>query len=215
MTKDHEITDIKVPLKRPDRRTIYLEGKFAFSMSEGIFFQQNLQVGGFLTDKEIEELKKDDDRQKIREAAFRFLGYRPRSVKELRDRLRQKGWEIHEINPVLEELEGKGYLDDLEFARVFSRDKIKLKYLGPFGLRSELFQKGVEKKIIVQVLEETYTKTPPETVINALLQKKRVDVKKPIEAKEKTRLINLLKRKGFSWDAIEPVISKIKAKKKI
>lgn len=212
MDKKNEITAIKVPLKRPDRRSLYLDGKFAFSVSEGIFFLHNLKVGDCLTQKQIITLKADDDRYKINEAAYRLLGYRQRSVRELRTRLLQKGWENDEIEPVIKELCDKGYLDDLEFAKMYTKDKIKFKYLGPIALRNELFRTGVDKEIIEKVIDEAYSSKSPRELMLELLLKKRISLNKPMENKEKIRLINLLKRKGYMWEDIEPVISVIKTR---
>ncbi|MCH8012193.1 MAG: RecX family transcriptional regulator [Candidatus Marinimicrobia bacterium] len=212
MDKKNEITAIKVPLKRPDRRSLYLDGKFAFSVSEGIFFLHNLNVGDCITQRQMITLKADDDRYKISEAAYRLLGYRQRSVSELRTRLLQKGWESDEIEPVIKELYDKGYLDDLEFARMYTRDKIKLKYLGPVALRNELFRTGVDKEIIEKVIDEAYSSKSPRELMLELLLKKRISLDKPMENKEKIRLVNLLKRKGYRWEDIEPVISVIKTR---
>lgn len=212
MDKKNEITAIKVPLKRPDRRSLYLDGKFAFSVSEGIFFLHNLKVGDCLTQKQMVTLKADDDRYKISEAAYRLLGYRQRSVRGLRTRLLQKGWESDEIEPVIKELCDKGYLDDLKFARMYTRDKIKFKYLGPVALRNELFRTGVDKEIIEKVIDEAYSSKSPRELMLELLLKKRISLDKPMENKEKIRLVNLLKRKGYKWEDIEPVISVIKTR---
>ncbi len=68
-----KITTIKVNLKRPDRRSVYVDGQFAFSVSEGIFFQYDLEEGGELSEKEIAELKDEDNFEKAKLVAVNLL----------------------------------------------------------------------------------------------------------------------------------------------
>lgn len=210
MVRKNEITEIKVNVKRPDRRSIFIDGEFAFSISEGIFYDHGIKVGDMLTDDQIETLFSLDEREKIKGAALNLLSYRARSVRELRDRLCQKGWKEEKVESIILELKEKGFLDDREFANMLARDRTKLKFLGPRALKHELIKAGINHDLIEEVIEETYQKTTPESLMKALLKKKGIDFSKPIDGKEKTRLVNLFKRKGYSWDQIEPVISRLK-----
>ncbi|MFQ6673853.1 MAG: regulatory protein RecX [Fidelibacterota bacterium] len=210
MAAKQEVTEIRVNLKRPDRRSIYLNGDYAFSISEGIFFERGITVGDHLTDEQIDFLLAADKDEKIKEAALRLLSYRPRSIWELTDRLRRKGWGEREVAPVIRDLEEKGYLDDREFANMLARDRIQRKFLGPRALKHELMKAGVPGDLIDEVLDDTYRQTPPESLIRSLLSKRGIDPGKPVAAKEKTRIVNLLKRRGFSWSDMEPVVSRLK-----
>ena len=89
-----EITAIKVNVKRPDQMSIYLDGEFAFSVSGGIFFQRDLKEGGELSEEEIAELRDEDNFENAKLTAVNLLSYRPRSVREITDRLQQKGWSV-------------------------------------------------------------------------------------------------------------------------
>ena len=152
-----QITAIKVNKKRPDRRSIFVDGQFAFSVSEGIFFQNNLEEGGELSDKQIKELITADEFDKAKQAAVNLLSYRPRSIKEVSNRLVHKGWNKDLADRVTGELVDKGYLNDEEFAAIFARDKAKNKCLGPVALKSELIKTGVAQKIIEQTIEAVYS----------------------------------------------------------
>ncbi len=75
-----EITAIKVNVKRPDRRSVYVDGEFAFSVSEGIFFQRDFREGKEISETEISELKDEDEFEKAKLAAVNLLSYRPPSL---------------------------------------------------------------------------------------------------------------------------------------
>jgi len=207
-----QITAIKVNKKRPTRRSIFIDGQFAFSVSEGIFFQHNLEEGGELSDKKIKELTTADEFDKAKQAAVNLLSYRPRSIKEVSKRLVHKGWNQDLADRVTGELVDKGYLNDEEFAAIFARDKTKNKCLGPVALKSELIKTGVAEKIIEQTIEAVYSKYPADELIQRLMKKRGIDLDVPLVKKEKLRFINLLKRKGFTWDQMESVVRNLSVK---
>ncbi|SVB82131.1 uncharacterized protein METZ01_LOCUS234985, partial [marine metagenome] len=61
-----------------------------------------------------------------------------RSRSELKQRLLKKGYDIQDIEPLLEGFDANNILNDSEFALAFSRDKIRSKGIGPSILRVEL-----------------------------------------------------------------------------
>ena len=207
-----QISAIKVNKKRPDRRSIFIDGQFAFTVSEGIFFQHNLEEGGKFSDKQIKELTTADEFDKAKQAAVNLLSYRPRSIKEVSKRLVHKGWNKDLADRVTGELVDKGYLNDEEFAAIFARDKAKNKCLGPVALKSELIKTGVAEKIIEQTIEAVYSKYPADELIQRLMKKRGIDLDVPLVKKEKQRFINLLKRKGFTWDQMESVVRNLSVK---
>ena len=207
-----QITAIKVNKKRPNRRSIFIDGQFAFTVSDGIFFQHNLEEGGELSDKQIKALTTADEFDKAKQAAVNLLSFRPRSIKEVSNRLVHKGWNKDLADRVTGELVDKGYLNDEEFAAIFARDKAKNKCLGPVALKSELIKTGVAQKIIEQTIEAVYSKYPADELIQRLMKKRGIDLDVPLVKKEKQRFINLLKRKGFTWDQMESVVRNLSVK---
>jgi len=207
-----QITAIKVNKKRPDRRSIFVDGQFAFSVSEGIFFLNDIQEGAEISNKQIKELTTADEFDKAKHAAVNLLSYRQRSIKEITNRLVHKGWDKGLAGRVTEELVEKGYLNDEEFAAVFARDRVKNKCLGPIALKSELIKTGIAQKIIEHTLDVTYSKYPADKLILNLMKKRGIDPNKALNKKEKQSFVNLLKRKGFTWDQMEPVVRNLKVK---
>ena len=207
-----QITAIKVNKKRPNRRSIFIDGQFAFTVSEGIFFQHNLEEGGKFSDKQIKELTTADEFDKAKQAAVNLLSFRPRSIKEVSNRLVHKGWNKDLADRVTGELVDKGYLNDEEFAAIFARDKAKNKCLGPVALKSELIKTGVAQKIIEQTIEAVYSKYPADELIQRLMKKRGIDLDVPLVKKEKQRFINQLKRKGFTWEQMESVVRNLSVK---
>src|SRR5687768_2841065 len=76
-------------------------------------------------------------------AGLRLLGYRFRSVEELRRKLADKGFEPGDISAALERLTADGWMDDSRFAQEMARSKAK-KGHGPKRVALELRGLGIE-----------------------------------------------------------------------
>lgn len=95
-----------------------------------------------------------DDPQVVLDAAARFLEARSRSVAEVRRRLTQAGYQAELIDGAIARLVELGMLDDRAFggAWVASRDRARPR--GERALRQELAQKGLDRAVVDELLEE-------------------------------------------------------------
>lgn len=198
-----KIQAIKPQVHRRDRRTIYLDNGDVFGISEDVLLSHPVKVGDELSAEDIQALKDADDAIKVREAAFRLLSYRQRSRAELTTRLIEKDFDRHEIQSTIEYLTKKGYLDDEKFALAFARDKVRNKHIGPFALKMELIPHRLDANLTEMVLTEIYQEFPIDDLIDSLLDKKHINSGEKPGPKQKKRIIDFLKRKGFSWDQIK------------
>lgn len=147
-----------------------------------------------------------DPLAKAKESALMYLGYRDRSVKEMKVKLTQKGYPEEIIDMVLEILTKANLLNDERFAIAFSRGKIEGRSWGPEKIRTELYVKGIEKELIEQVVREMFEEYSQFDLIRKLLTK-RLRYQDKLEQKDMKRHIDFLKRRGFRWDMIREVIS--------
>ncbi|MCH7954918.1 MAG: regulatory protein RecX [Candidatus Marinimicrobia bacterium] len=135
-----------------------------------------------------------------------YLGYRDRSVKEMRLKLNQKGYPEEIIEMVLGILTKANLLNDERFAIAFSRSKIEGKSWGPEKIRSELYTKGIEKELLERVIRDIYEEYSQFDLVRKLLTK-RLRYQDELEQKDMKRHIDYLKRRGFRWDVIREVIA--------
>jgi len=147
-----------------------------------------------------------DPLAKAKESALMYLGYRDRSVKEMKVKLVQKGYPEEIIELVLGILTKADLLNDERFATNFSRSKIEGKSWGPDKIRSELYIKGIEKDLLERVIRKMYEEHSQFDLIRKLLTK-RLRYQDKLEQKDMKRHIDYLKRRGFRWDAIRNVIA--------
>jgi len=196
-----KITDIKSQVKRQGRYSIYVDGKYSFSLSENELLTIGIRIGQEYEQKEFEELKQKAVLDKAYMRAYDQLSRRARSEWELRDYLKRKEYDELTINEIIETLQHKGYVDDAKFAESWVRNRRLLKATSKLRLRQELRQKRVSDDIISHALEED--ETSEREVLKELVQRKRQQTRYQDEAK----LMAYLLRQGFSYGEIKSVMS--------
>lgn len=137
------------------------------------------------------------------------MRFRPRSVKEMAQRLKQKGHRGFIIARVIDELEEKKFLDDRAFAKLWIGDRITLKPTGRSLLIRELKSKGVSDAVIEEAFGE-FRGAYDEYEIAAPLARRKAERLKGIdEEKAKKKLLDFLSRRGFSYDTIWRILKEL------
>lgn len=134
------ITALEVQKRNKKRVNVYLDEEFVFSLS--LDEAARLHKGQVLSDADVEKLRDQDEVSRAFDSAARFLSYRPRSMHEVRQNLRQKSVPPAAIDAALERLSAHGYLDDRAFAEFWVRERNAFKPLSPKALRFELRKKA-------------------------------------------------------------------------
>ncbi|MFQ5676685.1 MAG: regulatory protein RecX [bacterium] len=142
----------------------------------------------------------EDDRKRIKEKAFRYLAGRAHSVKELQDKLAQKGFSGALIADVLNEFIEKKFLNDEEFALSFARTRMVKKPMGQRLLRQELLRKGLSKGLIDKAIRDVYSAKSEAEFAREVAEKRLVRYKDLETRKKKKRLNDFLLRRGFDWE---------------
>lgn len=89
---------------------------------------------------------------KVYNLALRYLGRRPRSVKEMKQYLSKKAASASDIKTTINRLLELKYLNDREFARQFISSRIRFKPKSVYALGYELRQKGISQGIVDDTL---------------------------------------------------------------
>ncbi len=166
-----------------------------------------LKVGQNLDTKELETIKSLESKTRIKDQALILLSYRQRSRSELSQRLKEKGHGQKVIESLMDEFESKGYINDSEFAKVYATHLVEKKMTGKIAVRNKFFLHNIPDHILNPILDKLYDSNPSLDLVKNIIER-RMQMRKRTP-KEKNRLVNLLKRKGFVWDEIEPAINNI------
>ena len=211
-----KITDIKQQQKDPNRFNVFIDGKFAFGISAEIRFVKKLEVGQRVSEKQIENLVVADQTERLLNKVLKFLSFRPRSEREIREHLLRKGrlkevkseaekeqYEVS-VEEVIRRLKKLEQVDDQKFASWWVDQRTRFKPRGPNVLRSELFSKGIPKEIIdEQVIADEESQL--QQALSAA--SKKIAAYKKLNTKEfKIKLGQFLARRGFNWTTIKKVV---------
>ncbi|MDO8281705.1 MAG: regulatory protein RecX [Thermodesulfovibrionia bacterium] len=139
-------------------------------------------------------------------SALRLIDYRPRSRKEMIQRLKLKGFEDDEINGTIEYLERAGLINDEILADGLLKHAIERKLLGKRGAELFLYKRGIERNLISKVIS-SHTKENEDEAAKKLLEKKLRTLSKQPEEVIKRRLYGMLQRRGFASDVIKAAVS--------
>src|SRR4051794_18630891 len=99
-----KITSIKQQAKRTDRYSVFVEGKYAFSLSESALLDSKLASGQELTKEQVGEYKKLSADDKLYNRALRYVAMRPRTKWEIEQYLERKKASLALIEQILNKL---------------------------------------------------------------------------------------------------------------
>jgi regulatory protein len=154
------VTGVEPQRHRRGRRVnVFVDGRYAFSLAREL--AGLVTVGQPLSGPKTAELLREDERARAYEAALAFLSYRPRSEREIRDRLKKKDVPDAVVELVLERLRELRLVDDQEFARYWVEQRQTRRPRGARLLRQELRQKGIARETTAEALEQSDAATDP------------------------------------------------------
>lgn len=142
--------------------------------------------------------------------ALRFLSYRPRSEKEVRDKLKSKDIDNSIIEKVINKLKDYKFINDLEFAEKWIESRLKFKPRSMKLIKFELKRKGISDELIGRLIHNSELIIQDDFESAKKLVEKKIEKFKNLSKQEVyERLGRFLASKGFSWDTIKKSIDEI------
>ena len=150
-------------------------------------------------------------REKTMTRAVNLLAAKPRSIRELRERLLEKNWTNLEIvNAVIEKLEEYGYLDDRKFAEDLALSKLRQKPQGKRRLQQAMSQKKLDRETLDNAISSAFEKMPEVELIDAAIEKRLRLKGRPGTREDTKKFYDFLLRQGFGFDLIREKMSEIR-----
>ena len=207
------VTRITAQKKNSDRYSLFHEKKFLIGIGRKTRQDFSIETGILLTPTLYRQLTEAENLSSIREICYRYLARRDHSSSELRKKINKKGFNNKDIELIIEDLVKRGLLNDKEFAKKFAVDKMELNSWGPKKIRSELFKKGVDRKIINQIVENLAPIDDLKQIcIDLVLKRKRHFLREEDLFKRKQKIYRYLVGRGFSSSIITSSLPEINKK---
>ena len=193
------ITKLEVQKKNSKRCSVFINEEFAFGIDIDAIGMYDIQKGNQYTQEEYEELLKALQYEKAKFAALRYVGYSPRTIKETTEKLHTFEYDEIIITKTIEFLKSYGYLDDIEYANNFIRNRIKQKRQGRHKIIYDLIHRGISKDVSSPILEG-YEEEEYEGAL--YLYYKKTKGKELLDSKEKAKITRYLQGRGYPFDII-------------
>ena len=195
------ITAIKQQEQLKGRYSIYVDERYAFSLSADALLAEGLVVGQEVDTEQLKAYKKLSADDNAYGLALAYVARRMRSRYELSDHFRRKGYDAALAGQIMAKLEKLGLLNDETFAEAWVRNRRLLKPVSVRRLTQELRQKRVSDDIIAQVLKRD--ETDELAVLQELIARRR----KQTKYQDDLKLVQYLARQGFSYDDIKRALT--------
>lgn len=193
------ISRITQQAKRPDRYSVYLEGKYAFSLAKDQLAELGLKIDDDIDPAKIKQYKTHSSFGKLRDRTYRWLAIRLRSRQEIVDYLKRKTDDDEQRQKLLELLSEQGYIDDAKFAEAWIRHRTFIKPMASYRLKQELLHKRVPLEVIEDKLGEFE--------LDDVTAARQLIAKKARRYPDRQKLMAYLVRQGFSYDVIKRALA--------
>lgn len=141
--------------------------------------------------------------------ARRWCALQERSHNEVKEKLLTYEVPYIDIQLIITELIGEGFLSEERFAKAYAGGKFRIKHWGKNKIAQQLQVKGVSEKNIATGLKEIDEKDYHNT-IKKLIHKKLASVKELNDFQKKGKLAQFLMIKGYEaelvWNILNDVI---------
>ena len=196
-----KISDIKPQVKNPDRSSIYLDGKYSFSLNNEQLAKAKLEIGDEISPEELKSWQAESELGKIEAKVLNYLSYRPRSIWEIEEYFKREKISKGMGERLLERLKGWGYVDDRKFAESWVQNRRAMKSVSRRRLQQELRAKHIDSEIIEEVLAEDET-SDTEALVQLIENKRRQS-----RYADDQKLMAYLARQGFGYGDIKAAMS--------
>ncbi len=190
-----KITEIKAQVRTPGRFSIFVDGKYSFSLSDTALLEQKLTLGLELDAAAMKQLKQLSTDDKLLGNVLRYVTMRPRSKWEVQTYLQRKNASPSLANQILSKLTDLNFIDDEKFAVAWVESRRLLRPTSKRKLQQELRAKRVSDQVIQHVLQRS--EGDEQSALHQLIAKKRT------RYPDNLKLMQYLARQGFSYSDIK------------
>ncbi len=195
------VTGIEAATKTKYR--VFIDGQFAFMLYKGELSRFHLKEGEDIDDALFQEIRREVVLKRAKSRALHLLADRARTEEELRKKLTGDEYPEDIVESAIDYVKSYGYINDQAFARDYidsrkgKRSRRELYY--------QLLEKGLDKTLIQEALDEGYVEQDADAAIRSLMRRRGYDPETADDT-EKQRFMAYLMRKGFTYEDVRKVL---------
>jgi regulatory protein len=205
------VTGIVASPRKEGRFDLMLDGKDRGLVSLELIDRYQLRIGVELDDARRAEIDEGIATLATYDRALNMLAANPRSERELRRRLVQKGEPEARVDAALARLVASGVVNDETFARQFTRSRVLGRGASRRRVRDELFKRGVSGQAAAQAIAEVFEdeQVDETALVEAAARKKLRGLGSVDGVTRRRRLYAFLMRRGYDSAQIRDAIARV------
>jgi regulatory protein len=205
--RDSIITKVEKQKRSKYRYNLFVDEEYAFSVHEDTMIKHRLFKGERIDPQRMQHIMHDEEKQKSISKALQMIGRRPHSTLEIKRKLKQHGFEPETIDWTLEKLKQQNYINDEDFAKALTENRVYTQRKGRNYVRQELQQRGVAKELIQGAMDHI---NPEEEYLGALtLGKKKWELTPGTNQDRRRKTHSFLMRRGFTGAVVSKVLQEV------
>lgn len=201
------VTRITTQPRAKGRYAVEIDGRAGMTLAEEVLLRSGLTVGDNLDEAAVASLLAADEVARATEAALAFVAYRPRSEREVRDRLRRSGYGQEAIDHAIARLHDWHYLDDADFAQRWVENRSTHRPRGRRLLQQELRRKGIDGETARAAIDEA--ELDEAAAAEALARSRLAAYAGEEPAIVRRRLGAYLARRGYDYDIVRAALERV------
>lgn len=182
---------------------IVMEDGWSFALYNSEIYRYKLSEGSEISEKLYGEISVAL-KKRAKERMMGLLKNRDYTESQLRAKLKQDCYPEEVIESAIQYGRDHRYIDDLRYGRLYVEQKGNC--VGRRMLCRKLSEKGIDREIVAQVMEELGD--GEEDALEALIRRKNIDFS-ALSWQERQKICAYFMRKGFSYENILKKINEI------
>ena len=196
----------KYELTKKNIYNVYLSNGEVLELNGKVITDNELLIKKEIDNELYDKLKMDNTICILVDTSVKYIDRRLRSIKELKDYLKNKEEDTTIIEEVIDKLIDNKYLDDDRFTKAFIKDKLNFTNWGDYKIKNELKRLGVNEEIIYNNMTSIDDNIYYERM-NKIIDKDISTNKKYSGIKLKNKIYNHLLTLGYSKEKVISIIN--------
>lgn len=190
------------------RYKIFFDNNSELVLYEDVILKNNLLREKNITLELLEKVMNENIFYEVYDLCLSYIEIKMRTLKELREYLLKKNFDINVIDNVLDRLVNEGYLDEKKYIDAYVNDKVNLTTWGPYKIKKNLEMLELDENLIedkISSISDNVWKDKLEKIVNKKIKSMNNKSLSMIKNKLRLDLFNL----GYDNSLIEEVLNNI------
>jgi regulatory protein len=200
-----QITAVERHPQRRSRVLVYVDGIAAMEIARSAARTRDLRPGRATTREEIDAIIAAEQRREALATAAALLARRPRSERELRQRLARRKTPAPVIDETVARLYAARLLDDAAFAHAWAEARDRTSPRSARLVTAELRARGVRPEVASAA---AVAGIDDDDAAYRLASRRAASMRDLGYETFRTRLAGLLRRRGFGWSVVQTTVER-------